>query len=72
MSDDTILDDPGEIVAYIRSTPRTPRRCAMEERTLLDIRKRVERHVRNSYLKRVDAPFGVEARLVCWMEVNEA
>ena len=70
VGDDTILDDPGEIVACIRSTPRTPRRCAMEERTLLDIRKRVERHVRNSYLKRVDAPLGVEARLVCWMEVG--
>ena len=70
VGDDTILDDPGEIVAYIRSTPRTPRRCAMEERTLLDIRKRVERHVRNSYLKRVDAPVGIEARLVCWMEVG--
>ena len=36
----------------------------------MDIRKRVERHVRNSYLKRVDAPVGVEARLVCWMEVG--
>ena len=71
MCDDTIFDDPGEIVACTRSTPRTPRRRAMEERTLLGIRKRVERHVRNSYLKRVDAPFGIEARLVCWMEVNE-
>ena len=43
----------------------------MEEKTLLDIRKRVEKHVKNTYLKRVDAPLGVTPRLVCWMELNE-
>ncbi len=71
LADDTIVSDPGEIVAGIRSRPGTPRRCAMEERTLLDVRKQVERHVKNTYLKRVDAPLGVAPRLVCWMELNE-
>ena len=71
LADDAILRDPGEIAASIRSVPETPRRCTTEERTLLDIRKRVERHVKNTYLKRVDAPLGVKPRLVCWMEVNE-
>ena len=70
LADDTILSDPGEIVAGIRSRPHTPRRCAMDEKTLLNIRKRIERHVRNTYLKRVDAPVGVAPRLVCWMEVG--
>ena len=68
---ETILEDPGEIVASIRSKPVTPRRCTMEEKTLLDIRKRIERHIKNSYLKRVDAPVGVKPRLRCWMELNE-
>ena len=71
LANDTILDDPGEIVAGIRSRPSTPRRCTTEEKTLLGIRKRVERHVKNSYLKRVDAPVGVKPRLRCWMELNE-
>ena len=71
LADDTIVTDPGEIVAGIRSRPTTPRRCTTEEKTLLAIRKRVERHVKNTYLKRVDAPLGVTARLVCWMELNE-
>ena len=70
MADDTVLDDPGEIVANIRSTPKTRRRCTTEEKTLLGIRKRVERRIKNSYLKRVDAPVGVSPRMVCWMEVN--
>ena len=71
LANDTILNDPSEIVAGIRSRPATPRRCTTEEKTLLSIRKRVERHVKNTYLKRVDAPLGVTPRLVCWMELNE-
>ncbi len=69
---DAILEEPGEIAASIRSLPATPRACVMEERTLLDIRKKVERHVRNGYLKRIDAPVGVRPALKCWMELNEA
>ena len=68
---ETILEEPGEIVASIRSKPDTPRRCTTEEKTLLDIRKRIEKHIKNSYLKRVDAPVGVKPRLRCWMELNE-
>ena len=68
---DAILDEPGEIVASIRSKPTTPRRCATEVKTLLDIRKRIENHIKNSYLKRVDAPVGVKPRLRCWMDLNE-
>ncbi len=71
LAGDTTVTDPGEIVGWIRSRPATPRRCTMEEKTLLDIRKRVEKHVKNTYLKRVDAPLGVTPRLVCWMELNE-
>ena len=68
---ETILEEPGEIVATIRSKPETPRNCTMQEGTLLDIRKRVEKHIKNGYLKRVDAPVGVKPRLHCWMELNE-
>ena len=68
---ETTLEEPGEIIASIRSKPETPRRCTTEETTLLDIRKRIEKHIKNSYLKRVDAPVGVKPRLRCWMELNE-
>ena len=69
---ETILEEPGEIVAMIRSKPNTSRRCATEEKTLLDIRKRIEMHIKNSHLKRLDAPVGVKQRLCCWMELNES
>ena len=68
----TVLEDPGDIVARIRSKPETPRRCTTEEMTLIDIRKQIEKHIKNSYLKRVDAPVGVKPRLHCWMELNES
>ena len=66
-----ILEEPGEIVASIRSKPATPRKCTIEEKTLVDLRANVERHIKNTYLKRVDAPVGVKPALRCWMELNE-
>ena len=68
---ETILEEPGDIVISIRSKPKTPRRCTIEEKTLIDIRKLIEKHIKNSYLKRVDAPVGVEPQMRCWMELNE-
>ena len=67
---DPILEEPGEIVASIRSKPETPRTCTTEEKTLVDLRAKVEKHIKNSYLKRVDAPIGVKPALRCWMELN--
>ncbi len=32
---------------------------------------KVEKHIKNTYLKRVDAPVGVKPTLKCWMELNE-
>ena len=68
---DTILEEPGEIVASIRSKPNTPRGCTTEEKTLVELRAKVEKHIKNSYLKRVDAPQGVKPALRCWMELND-
>ena len=68
---DVILEEPGEIVASIRSERQTPRNCTTDEKTLIGIRAKVEMHIKNSYLKRVDAPVGVKPSLKCWMELNE-
>jgi len=68
---DRILEEPGEIIASVRSKPSTKRRCTMEQPTLTDIRTKVLKHIKNTYLKRVDAPVGVKPALKCWMELNE-
>ena len=72
LDQDQIIESPGRIVASIRSRPRTPRRCTMEETTLKDLRTKVLRHVRNTYLKLVQAPINApKPKLMCWMELNK-
>jgi superfamily II DNA or RNA helicase/HKD family nuclease len=71
MEKNTILEEPGEIIESLRCKPNTLRRCVMEEKTLSDIRASVLKHIKDTYLKRVDAPVGVKASLKCWMEINE-
>ena len=68
---DVILEEPGDIVGSIRSELQTPRICTTDEKTLVDVRAKVETHIKNTYLKRVDAPAGVRPSLKCWMELNE-
>ncbi len=64
-----ILDDSDEIVKYIRCTPDTPRICSAERKTLMEIRQLLDNHVRNGYLRQVQAPQGVKAILKVWMEL---
>ena len=54
----------------IRSTLETPRGPAIEPATLRDLRRRAEKHIRNTYLKQVQAPVGVKPVLKSWMELN--
>ena len=68
---DAILEEPGDIVASIRTTAQTPRQCSTEQPTLIELRGKILKHVKNSYLKRVNAPVGVEPTLKCWLELNE-
>lgn len=70
---ETIVDNRSDLDAIadaIRSTPDTPRRCIVEQPTLTDIRKRVEKHIKNDYLKSTQAPQGVKPALKAWMELN--
>src|ERR1019366_4827302 len=71
MDTNTILEDPGEIIDSLRCKPNTPRQCTAEEKMLKDIRAKVLKHIKDTYLKRVDAPVGVKPALKCWMEINE-
>jgi hypothetical protein len=65
-----ITDEPGEILDFIRSQRETPRRCALEPKTLSEIRAQIDKHVKNTYLKQVQAPIGVKPVLKAWMELN--
>jgi hypothetical protein len=65
-----ILENAADIDKLIRCTPNTPRRRALPDAMLADIRKKVESHIRNSYLRSVQAPVRVKPVLKAWMELN--
>lgn len=69
--EDAIIETPAEIITSIRSNPNTPRRCTMNHKTLQEVRDTVKRHVRDNYLKQVNAPIDApDPKLCCWMELN--
>jgi hypothetical protein len=65
-----IADAPTAMLPLIQSTPKTPRRHRMERPALTEIRLEVEKHIKNTYLKSVQAPVGVTPVLKAWMELN--
>jgi len=70
LATEKIIEEPGEIVALIRSTPETLRYHSLNNETLVDIRKKIEKHIRNTYFKKVQAQVGIKARLRAWMELS--
>nr|MDQ3024584.1 SWF/SNF helicase family protein [bacterium] len=54
----------------IRSTPDTPRATEQPRARLSEIRAELEKHIKNSYLKKMQAPVGVKAQLRAWTELT--
>jgi len=67
---DKILEDPAQIIATIRCLPETPRVCVLPQPTLAEIRAKLEKHIKNTWMKRMQAPVGVKPILKAWMELN--
>lgn len=65
-----ITEEPAEILDLIRSVPDTPRHRGIADETLSDVRAKVEKHIKNTYFKKVQAPVGVKATLKVWMEIS--
>lgn len=65
-----VLEEVSDIIESVRSTPKTARRCITEPETLIDIRSKVRKHIKNTYLRKVEAPVGVSPCLLAWMEIN--
>jgi len=65
-----VLDDAAAIDAVIHCEPETPRHCHIAQPTLSQARAKVEKHLKNGYLRQVQAPLGVVPQLIAWMELN--
>jgi superfamily II DNA or RNA helicase len=64
-----IHEDLAHCWAAIRCRPDTSRRVNLDVGGLADARKEIERHVRNTRLKEMNAPIGAKPVLIAWMEV---
>ncbi|GAB5513203.1 helicase-related protein [Rhodopirellula baltica] len=67
---DKIITDTADIVEFIRSDKRTPRVCQMDPPSLQKIREKLDKHLKNAYLKKVQAPIGIKPVLRAWMELS--
>jgi hypothetical protein len=70
LSDDSIIDDSSPIAEFIRCGPETPRQTSLPQLQLVEVRKKVEKHITNTYLKTMDAPLGTGPVLRAWMELS--
>lgn len=62
-----IFWDPEETV--IQCQPDTPRKTVTPKQTLSDIRSTLDKYIKNSYMKKVQAPVGTQSTLLAWMEL---
>ncbi len=70
LQDDQVEEDATRIHPLIESTERTDRVTREQKSLLSDIRRKMDKHVTNTYMKRVQAPAGVSFSLLAWMEMT--
>ncbi|MCR4745754.1 MAG: DEAD/DEAH box helicase family protein [Lachnospiraceae bacterium] len=65
----TILNQTYEIWKTIRCAEEEPRKLEVTEEQFKEVRKEIEKHIKKTYLKAVQAPIGIKPRLVTWMQL---
>jgi superfamily II DNA/RNA helicase len=66
----SIEGEPEKINQIIKSTPETPRHTEMTKESLVEIRRKIEQHIKDDRLKKLQAPIGEKPVLKAWMELN--
>jgi superfamily II DNA or RNA helicase len=64
-----IVESTPQIFTWIHCYPETPRTNAISRKELKEMRLEMDKHVLNSYMKKVQAPQGQAASLLAWMEL---
>ena len=71
-----IIDDSTAIDPVIRCEPDTPRQVKEEQTTLIEARKKIEKHIHRTYMRKTQAPFTddlgnpIKPILLAWMEMT--
>lgn len=69
LATEQITEDAHQLINFIRCVPDTPRSNDLAVAALTDIRAKVERHIKNSHFKKIQAPASVKPVLKAWMEL---
>ena len=67
---ETIEGDETEMVGLIRSTIKTARKVSLKHESLSEIREKIDKYIKNTYLKKNQAPVGIKPTLMAWMELS--
>ena len=65
-----IFEEISEIITSVQCSAKEPRKYTNEQETLIEIREKVRKHIKNGYLKKLEAPVGIKPKLLAWMEIN--
>jgi hypothetical protein len=63
------LDDATRVFPLVQCEPDTPRQTATSKQSLVEVRREMDTYIKNTYLKKVQAPVGVKSTLLAWMEL---
>ena len=70
LEEDEIIDDAQQIIKFVRCVPDTPRKTQRKKTDLTEIRTKIDKHIKNTYLRQMQAPIHAKPVLKCWMELN--
>ncbi|MBA7624951.1 RNA polymerase-associated protein RapA [subsurface metagenome] len=70
LESEEIFTEPAKIIKFIRCNKNTPRKTEIKKTRLINIRKKMDNYIKNTYLKSVQAPIGVKPILKAWMELS--
>ena len=60
----------GIMHSIIECEPATERSIGLDKDLLKSCKKKVQKHIKNTALKALDAPMGTKPRLVCWISLH--
>lgn len=76
VSKKVILEEIADIIDSVKCKQETPRKVSSKPETLKEIRDSVKKYIKNTYLKKIEAPLQdknnnkISPKLVAWMEIN--
>lgn len=64
-----VMEDATDIFKMIECEPDTPRKSETPKKDLSEIRRKLDKYIKDTYLKKVQAPAEVESTLLAWMDL---